>query len=97
VVIKLQKPDDYRPQDGARFEVHFDKARSLFGEDVAPFEAKLSTSDDGRHHWTVSEDGSNAELLAMHAQGMSYQQIGERLGCDKSTVMRRLDKIKKAA
>ena len=92
VVIKLQRPADYRSQDGARFEVHFEKARSLFGNDVMPFEAQLA---DGQ--WQVTEAEDHSELLALQAQGLSLQKIGERLGIDKSTVKRRLDKHRDAA
>jgi hypothetical protein len=92
VVIKLQRPMDYRPQDGARFEVHFEKARALCGDAVAPFEAQLA---DGR--WTVTDAEDNSELLDLKAQGLSLQQIGDRIGRNKATVKRRLDKLRDAA
>jgi putative DNA primase/helicase len=33
-VISLIRPDDYRPKDGAVFEVHFEKARGFLGEEA---------------------------------------------------------------
>ncbi len=45
VVIKLQRPTNYRPEQGARFAVQFDKARSLYGAAVAPFEAQLGAGE----------------------------------------------------
>ena len=33
-VIALRRPADYRPEDGAVFEVHFEKARGICGQDV---------------------------------------------------------------
>jgi putative DNA primase/helicase len=46
--ISLRRPEDYRPAEGARFEVHFEKHRDFFGEDAAPFEAKLEVRDNSR-------------------------------------------------
>jgi hypothetical protein len=96
VVIKLQRPADYRPQDGARFEVHFEKARSLFGQAVTPFEAQLAESEDGKPRWSVTEAEDDGRLRELHAQGLSLAKIGEAIGCDKSTVKRRLDRMNQA-
>lgn len=92
VVINLQRPQDYRPEDGARFAVRFEKARSLHGAAVAPFEVQL---DEGA--WNVSDDEAEDRLLELHRQGLSLSQIGAELGCDKSTVKRRLDRQRQAA
>jgi putative DNA primase/helicase len=41
-IIALRRPEDYSPEDGARFEVHFEKLRNRIESDGAvPFEAKL--------------------------------------------------------
>ncbi|MDH3691882.1 MAG: AAA family ATPase, partial [Gammaproteobacteria bacterium] len=32
-VISLRHPSDYRPEEGAVFEVHFEKARGIYGDD----------------------------------------------------------------
>ena len=44
-IASLKRPIDYDASQGARFEVHFTKSRGFFGEDAAPFEARLI---DGR-------------------------------------------------
>jgi hypothetical protein len=42
-VIALRRPEDYSPEQGARFEVHFEKLRNQVDDDAAvPFEAKLA-------------------------------------------------------
>jgi hypothetical protein len=97
VVIKLQRPSDYRPEQGARFAVQFEKARSLYGAAVAPFEAQLLAGEDGAMGWEVSEAEDHSQLLELQAQGYSLAKIAEVVGCDKSTVKRRLDKIRDAA
>jgi AAA domain len=41
-VIALRRPEDYSPEQGARFEVHFEKLRNrIHGDAAVPFEAKL--------------------------------------------------------
>lgn len=93
VVIRLHRPEGYRPEQGARFAVHFEKARSLYGADVAPFVAQLGGGD-----WALTQDGGgDARLRELHAQGLSLSAIGAELGCDKSTVKRRLDRLRDAA
>jgi len=97
VVIKLQRPADYMPEQGARFSVHFEKARSLYGNAVAPFEAQLTAGEDERMQWVVSEAEDHSQLLGLKAQGLTLRKIGEVMGCDAATVKRRLDKLKDAA
>jgi putative DNA primase/helicase len=40
-VIALRRPGDYSPNEGARFEVHIEKARALAGDAALPFEAAV--------------------------------------------------------
>ena len=42
-VIALRKPENYSPESGACFEVHFEKNRGLYGNEIKPFEAHLET------------------------------------------------------
>lgn len=100
-VIQLKHPDDYSPSDGARFEVHLTKARGIFGDDAAPFEAKLNTKDDGSAHWTCMDLGDDDELaeqvLALHAEGKSVREIAREVGKSKSAVGRMVRDTKPAA
>ena len=42
-IIALRRPEDYSPEQGARFEVHFEKLRNrIHGDAAVPFEAKLA-------------------------------------------------------
>ena len=47
LVMALRRPRDWRPADGARFELHLEKARLLAGAGLAPIEAQLCTGADG--------------------------------------------------
>jgi putative DNA primase/helicase len=87
-VISLQRPGDYSPEQGATFEVHFEKARGLTGNDVAPFLATLTTDFDGKRVW-VREclEKSTAEKVAdMLNDGYSQTEIGDILKITKGAV-----------
>ena len=49
-VISLRKPPDYSPAQGARFEVHYEKARGFYGKDAEPFEAWLKEGQ-----WSIGD------------------------------------------
>lgn len=85
-VVALRRPADYRPDEGARFEVHFEKARGFHGDDAKPFEAALTPGAG----WTMRDlaDAEMARVMAMTADGMSVREIAEALGIGKSTVSR---------
>ena len=42
--ISLRHPADYSPVEGARFEVHLEKARGVHGDAAKPFEAQFGNS-----------------------------------------------------
>ena len=94
VVLNLREPSDYEPSEGARFEVHFEKARGLSGtEAVSAFEAKLELRG-GAAIWTMRgiEDARLTEILEMKGEGMSVRKIADDLGMSKSAVQRALTK-----
>jgi putative DNA primase/helicase len=88
-VIGLRRPPDYQADQGARFEIHFEKHRRFFGPEAEPFEVRLMGDQ-----WQESEIKSgddDATLQALHLQGLSVRQIAERTGLSKSSVQRRLE------
>jgi hypothetical protein len=92
-VVVLRHPDDYTPADGARFEVHLDKARGVYGDQAKPFEAQLTTIDDVMT-WTM-RDLKNVEVQRaadLKADGFSVRDIAEEMGMSKSAVDRLLKK-----
>jgi putative DNA primase/helicase len=96
--ISLRRPSDYTVVEGARFEVHFEKARGLHGDCVKPFEAKLEVRD-GAANWTIREvdDVELARVKAFAEDGYSVRDTAEEMGLSKSKVQRLRDKIKEAA
>jgi KaiC/GvpD/RAD55 family RecA-like ATPase len=98
-VIKLSRPSDYEPSEGARFEVHFEKARHLHGDAAKPFEAWLQTDPSGRQSWTMKslDESLQERIVALAKDGLTQKEIAEELGVNKSTVSRALAKDKEAA
>jgi hypothetical protein len=80
-VINLKRPAEYQASEGARFEVFFEKARNLTGDDAAPLEAALH-SDEGRirWEWKSAESGFVDRIADMVAEGASRKDIEVELG-----------------
>ena len=93
-VIALRKPTDSKPADGARFEVHYEKARGLFGNAAKPFEASLEIVD-GVATWIVDAlvDTERDKIGGLIGQGLPVRKVAELTGVSKSKVQR----AKKAA
>ena len=90
-VISLRRPPDYLPEQGARFEVHFEKSRGFYGTDAEPFEARLFGDQ-----WAITpiKAGDDLDTLkALRRQGQSIRDIADRTGLSKSTVQRRLELV----
>ncbi|MBB57243.1 MAG: RNA polymerase subunit sigma-70 [Rhodospirillaceae bacterium] len=84
-VLRLEHPSDYRAEDGARFEVHIDKGRGIFGDDAKSFEAKLAGNV-----WSFKDldDAQYIRVVELSKDGMTVRDIAEETGISKSTVNR---------
>lgn len=94
-VIELKKGKNYNPEDGARFEVHYTKARGFFGDDAKPFEAWLA-EENRKTYWKVTEieDSQLEEAMALSAAGMTQRDIAKEMDISPATVCRLLKKGK---
>lgn len=88
-IITLRKPESYNPKEGARFEVHYEKARGFYGEEARPFEAWLK-DEDGKMTWQVQEieDLQLNRLIDLHKDGLKQREIAQELGLGLGTVNR---------
>ncbi|MBN2675983.1 MAG: AAA family ATPase [Alphaproteobacteria bacterium] len=84
--LELKKPADYTAKNGAMFEIHFSKARGVFGNDAEPFIAQLTQKG-----WQVREI-ENKTVLAhkLVAEGLTQREIAEKLNTSPSSVNRML-------
>jgi KaiC/GvpD/RAD55 family RecA-like ATPase len=92
--ISLRRPSDYVPTEGARFEVHLEKARGVHGEPAKPFEAKLEERGSTAV-WTMRDidDANLARVRALLEDDLSVRDIADETGIPKSTVQRLKKKI----
>jgi hypothetical protein len=93
-VIALRRPHDYRQEEGARFEVHLEKARGICGDDAKSFEATLETQGEALV-WRCRdiEDVRLAQVRELKAEGLSANKIAEETGIPRSTVQRLIRKL----
>jgi hypothetical protein len=89
LLIGLTRPEDYTPDQGARFRVDYEKSRRVFGPSVAPFIATLTPTG-----WTrepVERDDANDDnatvrrklreyLVAAHTAGERPKSANAALG-----------------
>ncbi|MFI4999647.1 MAG: AAA family ATPase [Reyranellales bacterium] len=87
IVLALRRPGDYQPKDGARFEVHFEKARGLFGDSADPFEARLETDGVGvaRWQWQPLQVSQLDRAVALFNEGMGFIEAAKELGVSRAT------------
>ena len=92
-VVSLKHPEDYQPQEGARFEVHIKKSRNVAGDVIAPFEAQLRQDGDS-FLWSQSpiHDPQREEVRELAEKGKSVRAIALETGLSRSKVHRLLQK-----
>lgn len=93
-VISLRRPREYSMAEGARFEVHLTKARSILGEEAKPFEANLVTEGNSLQWRTRElEDVELEELKRLLNEGYSIRDCAEEMGKSKGAVQRLKKKL----
>ena len=87
-VIALRHPGDYTPDQGATFEVHFEKNRGIYGDDTKPFEARLTTDKNGRQEWITKtlEQSTTEKVTNLLVDGVPQKEIADMLGISKGAV-----------
>ncbi len=95
-VLALHQPEDYKPSEGAKFEVHYKKARGFYGEEAKPFTAQLETLEDGNLQWTCSpaKPSTYQQVIEMTEAGCRQQDIADKLNINKSNVCRYVQRAK---
>ena len=100
-VIALRKPENYSPDSGTCFEVHFEKNRGLYGDNIKSFEAHLEThlTNEGVEtiNWEYKslDDSTFEKVCRLSIDGLSNTEITQELEIHKSTVSRNINRGKK--
>lgn len=70
-MMKLERPQDYSPAEGAKFYINWGKTRGLSGVDTVPIKAQLKEGDDGVPVWdfTVLDNLKVHELMRLARSG----------------------------
>lgn len=94
-VISLRRPADYKADEGARFEIHFTKARGLCGAEANPFEAMLRPDASGGLVWHTRdiEDARLDQLRQLLTDGYTERDAAEEMGVSKGTIGRLKKKL----
>ncbi len=93
-VIGLKKPNNIKQESGTCFEVHFEKYRSLSGDEIKPFEVILESynQDNGLSniHWDYKslDDSTFEKVCRLANEGLEQMEITKELEIHKSTVSR---------
>ena len=90
-VIGLRRPEDYEPQQGARFEVHVEKSRAHFGHAGRPFEASLTSTPGGSGlTWSACDLKPThlEEAAALFRSGITVRAVAAQLGIARSSAGR---------
>lgn len=93
-VITLKHPMDYDPSEGAKFEVHFEKSRHLYGENVKPFMAKLTYNND-KYEWIIQSisTSNKRRIFQLHEEGLGNSEIANIIGISRQAVHKQLKSV----
>jgi RecA-family ATPase len=89
-VIKLDRPFNYTQQEGAKFEVHFEKSRGFTGDAADPV-GLCHTIVDGISCWESFSLGNEKaqQVAALLKNGKTQNEIANELGISQPEVSRR--------
>ena len=95
-VVALRRPENYVPSQGARFEVHFEKARGFLGADAQPIEARYEVRD-GAAMWTRAtiSDAELDRVIGALAEGLTVREAAQAFSMSKSKVQRMKERASK--
>jgi AAA domain len=85
LVLALRRPADWQPSDGARFEIHVEKSRSLHGPSVEPIVAHLQGA---QWQWNAVRTATLDRGVALLKDGLSAEAVGRALGISRASAFR---------
>ena len=92
-ILVLKRNPAYEFEEGARFEVHYEKARSVYGPAARPFEAKLDIVEGV---WTMKDLKvvTYEQVVKMLKEGYKQGDIAQALEKSKGLISRYVKRAK---
>jgi hypothetical protein len=92
VVIVLKRPDEYQANEGARFDLLFEKSRNLTGEDVTPLSVALHSDGDRIiWKWSPAENAILDRITELIKDGATRRDIQDETGLSRFALKRLID------
>ncbi|MCK4525942.1 AAA family ATPase [candidate division WOR-3 bacterium] len=92
-ILTLKRNPLYEFEEGACFEVHYEKARSVYGPAARPFEAKL---DIGEGVWTIRDLKmvTYDQVVKMMREDYKQIEIAQSLGKSRAAISQHVKRAK---
>ncbi|MFO3149638.1 AAA family ATPase, partial [Legionella pneumophila serogroup 1] len=87
-VINLRHPSDYTPSKGACFELHFEKTRSMMGDNATPILCHLTSK--GWEHQYIDRNDNAQRVIELYKSGLKQSEIVKELDLSKGHVSKLL-------
>ncbi len=96
LVMSMRRPDDYTAREGACFEIHFEKARGLYGPAVEPIEARMETDAANTVRWNCGPARRRPidRAVALLAEGASIAGMARELRISRTEAYRLRDRAR---
>lgn len=92
-VINLKHAKDYDPSLGACFELHFEKARNIMGNDIKPLVCQLT---ENGWQFKPLETSNYLKVVELLKEGFKQIDIADELGISKGQVSKLANKAKQS-
>jgi len=93
LVMAMRRPWGWTPADGTRFEIHFEKARSLHGAAIEPIRIRLEQRANGlAWDWGTLDDPLLDRAVGLFAEGLTAARVAETLKLSRSAAYRLRDR-----
>jgi hypothetical protein len=92
-VISLKRPPDYDAKQGAAFELHFEKARNLTGDDAESLEVEMQPIGDAiKWVWRTAETSILDRIENLIEEGATRKDIEDETGLSRFQLKRVVDR-----
>ena len=94
-VIKLDRPVDYKNEEGLKIQLSYEKCRSFVGKDASTIGLEYNLVD-GIAEWKAFDivDEKLRDIVELDKKGLNQLKIAKKLNLSQGEVSKRLKKAK---